>query len=355
MTQRKSIDMTPLLRRIVPALLAIGLLGASSQGAEIRDNGRMFSAEAVAKAQAELTRVERETGIPITIETIEAIPGLADDAPRETKLKAVNQLAVERDREIKAEGIYLLLSKNDRVISNVLTRERYARILTKDKRLKIRDSFIEPFKAGDFDGGLARAAAEIAAALPVGPPGAGANRPGPARRLGEAAPVPARPADQQHGVGSLFMIALGILAVLFVVRLLSGALGGNRAGGYPQQMGMGRPGPGMGAPGMGGPGMGGPGYGPGYGGRGGGFFSGLMGGIGGALAGNWLYNQFSGNHSSGHSEASSFGHGQNPSDPHAGGDGVIGADDDGGHGASWGDSGGDWGGGGDWGDSGGDW
>jgi len=341
--------MTPLFRWIVPSLLAIGLIWTPSRAAEVRDNGRMFSAEAVAKVQDELTRVERETGIPITIETIEAIPDLAADAPREAKLRAINQLAVKRDREIRAEGIYLLLSKNDRVISNVLTRERFATILTKDKRLKIRDSFIEPFKAGDFDGGLARAAEEIAAALPVGPPDA--NRAPAERRLGEAAPPAARRPEPQFGVGSLFTIALGILAVLFVVRLLGGLFGGNRAGGYPQQMGMG----GMGGPGMGGPGMGGPGYGAGYGGRGG-FFSGLLGGLGGAMAGNWLYDQFSGRHSGGHHDASTYGHGQGAGEPYAGGDSIIGADDDGGNGASWGDSGGDWGGGGgDWGGGGGDW
>lgn len=336
--------MTPFPRWIVPSMLAIGLLWTPSQGAEVRDNARMFSPEAVAKVRDELARVERETGIPIIIETIDAIPDLVADAPREAKLRAINQLAVKRDREIRADGIYLLLSKNDRVISNVLTRERYAAILTQEKRLKIRDSFIEPFKAGDFDGGLTRAADEIAAALPVGPPDA--NRPPAGRRFGEAAPADAR-RPEQHGVGSLFMIALGVLAVLFVVRLLGGLLGGNRAGGYPQQMGT----DGMGRPGMGGPGMGGSGYGPGYGGRGGGFFSGLLGGLGGAMAGNWLYNQFSGRQSGGYSDASTHDHGQGAGDPYGpGGDSIIGGDDNGGHGASWGDSGG-----GDWGDSGGDW
>lgn len=332
--------MTSHLRWIVPSLLAIGLAGTPSRAAEIRDNARMFGPEAVAKVQDELNRVERETGIPITIETVESLPDAAADAPREAKLRAVNQLAVSRARELRAEGVYLLLSKNDRVISNVLTRERYAAILTKDKRLKIRDSFIEPFKAGDFDGGLARAAEEIAAALPVGPPAVGQPR---ERRLGDAAPADARRPEPQFGVGSLLAIALGILAVMFVFRLLGGLLGGGRAG-YPQPMNMG----GMGRPGFG--------PGPGYGGRGGGFFSGLLGGLGGAMAGNWLYDQFSGRHSGGRSDASSYGHGSN--DPHSspGGDSIIGADDDGGHGASWGDSGGgDWGGGWGGGDDGGSW
>ncbi len=350
--------MTQYLRWAVLPLLAAGLTWSSVGAAEVRDHAGMFTPEAVRKVQDDLSRVERETGVPIVIETIESVPGLAADASSKDKLRAVNELAVKRDRDIKAEGIYILLSKKDRVLSNVLVRERYESVLTKEKRLKIRNAFVEPFKAGDFDAGLSQAASAIAAALPDGPV---ARQPA-GRRLGEAAPGAVQPragrqGQQQFGIGSLLTIGLGILAVLFVIRMLSGLFGGGRAGGYPGQMGPG----GMQGPGMG-QGFGGPGMGQGgYGGRGGGFLSGMLGGLGGAMAGNWLYDQFSGRHSGGHMDSSNYSHGQ--SDPYGqGGDSIIGGDDDGG-GASWGDSGsggGDWGGGGggDWGgggDDGGSW
>ncbi|APW58709.1 TPM domain-containing protein [Paludisphaera borealis] len=333
--------MKKLLRWTFLPLIAAAAAWSSARAAEVRDHAGMFSPEAVQKATEELTRVERVTKVPIVIETIDAIPDLDADATREVKLKAVNELAVKRDRDIRAEGVYILLSKKDRVLSNVLVRERYANVLTKEKRTTIRDAFVEPFKAGDYDGGLAKATAALATALPDGPVAVPGRRR--AADAGPGAPVGARGA-QPHGIGSLLTIGLGILAVLFVVRLLSGLFGGGAGAGYPQQMGGMRPGMGQG--------FGGPGYGGGYGGgRGGGFMSSLMGGIGGAVAGNWLYDQFSGRHSQGHVDSSNYNSGDATN---TGGDDIVGGNDGG---ASWGDSGGgDWGGGGgDWGGGGGDW
>lgn len=355
------------LRWSAPPLLAAALALAfapAAGSAEVRDRAGMFSPEAVRKAEADLTRVEKQTGVPILIETIDSIPGLAADAPQKAKLRAVNEAAERRDAEVGAQGIYILLSKKDRVLSNVLIRKRLEGALPEPDRLKIRDAFVGPFKAGDFDGGLAAAAAAIDSALPDGPVSI-AKAPG--RRLVPAPPAPGRvemgrrpQGEAQFGVGSLVMIVLGILAVLFVVRLLSGALGGGRPAGYPQGMPGPQPGPGMGP--------GGPGYGPGYGGaypgRGGGFFSSMLGGIGGAMAGNWLYDQFSGRgHGQHTNDASSYspmagGRDDFGGDPY--GDSIVGGHDGGDQGASWGDSGGgDWGdsGGGDWGggDDGGSW
>ncbi|WP_165247478.1 TPM domain-containing protein [Paludisphaera soli] len=359
---------TMTLRWSMPLLAAaaLALAGPAAHAAEVRDRAGMFSPQAVKKVQEELTRIEKQTRVPITIETIESIPGLGSESPT----KAITKLAVERDREVGAEGIYILLSKKDRVLSNVLVRQKYAGALPEPARMKIREAFIGPFKNGDYDGGLAAAAAAIDSALPDRPVMVG-TAPG-ARGLVPRGEAPGRVQVErreqrpgQFGFGSLLMIGLGILAVLFVVRLIGGAFNGGRNAGYPQGM----PGPGgMGPGGMGpGPGYGGPGYGgPGYGGmpgRGGGFFSGMLGGLGGAVAGNWLYDQFSGRHSSPGQQADASSHapltGQDDfgGDPY--GDSIVGGDDGGGQGGSWGDSGGgDWGGGGgDWGggDEGGSW
>ena len=91
----------------------------------------------------------------------------------------------------------------------------------------------------------------------------------------------------------------------------------------------------------------------------------MLGGLGGALAGNWLYDQFSGRHGGpGHTDAGSYVPTESTSAYDPTGDAPVGADDDGGMGASWGDdpgaadTGGDWSGGdggGDWGGGGGDW
>ena len=46
------------------------------EAATIRDRGGMFSKSAVKEAQAILDKVESASGVPIVIETIDAIPGL---------------------------------------------------------------------------------------------------------------------------------------------------------------------------------------------------------------------------------------------------------------------------------------
>ncbi len=342
----------------IPVALAATLGAGSAQASAIRDSAKMFSGEVVKKAQAQLDHLERTTHIPVVIETIDRLSGLDSDATKAARTKAIEALAVHRDKAIKDEGIYVLISKHDRVISSVLIRERYADLLPIEKRDAIREAFVEEFKNKNFDGGLTRAVETIERSLQGA---SGVNRAG-------RAPAGV-PALVQHGgagrkaeaggsiMFTFLMIVVGIFGVLLVLRLLGGLFGRSAGPGMPGQMGMG----------MGRTGMGGPGYGGGYGGGGGGFMSSLFGGLGGALAGNWLYDQFSGRHSNVSSADAVSPHDYSSGTPDAGGDAIVGADDDPGGGASWDDGGGndagggDWGGGdaggggGDWGGGGGDW
>jgi hypothetical protein len=344
--------------RAIPLVVVAALAIAQAEAGEIRDRGGMFGAEAVKKAQTELDRTEKSTGIPVLIETIESIPGLEKDASSKVRRQAIDTLAERRAKEAGTEGVYFLLSKDDKVASHVLVRGRYETHLPREAREAVRDAMLGEFKSGKFDQGLLNAVKTLDRSL--------SSSPGGVLRLRPDAAVPA-PGVQRRanaeggksGLGTLIMIGLGIFGVLLVVRVLGGLFGRSSAG-YPGGMGMG----GMGRPGMGpGPGYGAPGYGGGYGGRGGGgFFSGMLGGLGGALAGNWLYDQFSGRHGeTGHSDASAYPVAGNPDPSGPGGDEFVGGNDDPGGGASWGepDTGGDWGGGGDgggdWGGGGGDW
>ena len=330
---------------LVLTALAVPQLGA----AEIRDRAGIFSAEAIRKAQAEFDRNERSTSVPVVIETITAIPGLERGASASEKRSAIEALAEKKAKAIRYEGVYLLISKDDQVFSELLVREHLASVLPRERRRAVRDALLGEFKKGNFDAGLVKGSATLAEALSEAPVAAPRRAvPGvPAQRRGDAG---------RFGLGSLLAIGLGIFGVLVLMRVLGGLF--NRGGGYPGQVGMGGMGPGMGP----GPGYGGPGY--GYGGpRGGGFFSGMLGGLGGALAGNWLYDQFSGRHSgAGHFDAGTYTPGEATEAQDPGGDAFVGGDDDGGQGTSWadpgGDTGGDWGGGdggGDWGGGGGDW
>jgi len=340
----------------IPVALAATLGAASAEASAIRDRGEMFSKDVVRKAQARLDRLEKTTHIPVVIETIPALTGLDSGATQAARKKSIDALAVRRDQQIRAEGVYVLISKREHLISHVLVRERDADLLPIEKRDAIRQAFIEEFKKNDnFDGGLTRAVETIERSL-QGASGAVRAERAPA---GVPAPIQHRaaggkPAAGGSTMGTFLLIVAGIFGVLLLLRLLGGLFGRSRMPGQP--------GMGMGRPGMGG----GPGYaGGGYGGGGGGFMSSLFGGLGGALAGNWLYDQFSGRH--GHVTSADALSPQDYSSgtPDAGGDAIVGADDDPGGGASWDDGGGadagggDWGGGdagggGDWGGGGGD-
>ena len=260
--------------------------------------------------------------------------------------KQLTPLQLERDKEIRDEGMYILISKRDHVISNVLVRERLSDVLPIGKRDAIQEAFVEEFKKKDasFDAGLMNGVGAIEESLhgvSVGAAaGLGHGRAG--ARVQHRADGAGRIGGGSSTFVTFLLIIAGIFGVLLVLRLIGGLFNRSAGQGYPSQAGMGM-GPGMG---------GGPGYG-GYGGRGGGFMSSVLGGLGGALAGNWLYNQFSGGQ---HGQYGSADAGYVPDStgtPDQGGDAIIGADDDPGGGASW-DAGGD-AGGGDWGGGGGDW
>jgi uncharacterized membrane protein YgcG len=341
----------------IPVALAATLLAAPADASSVRDSAKMFSRDVVRKAEARLESLERTTHIPVVIETIQEIAGLEHSAAQAARRKALDALAVHRDEAIHADGVYILISKREHLISHVLVRERYSDLLPIEKRDAIRQAFIEDFKQQNFDGGLMRAVETIEKSLH------GVSGRGRAER------VPARvPAPLQHGaagrkavaggstMGTFLLIVVGIFGVLLLLRLLGGLFGRSARPGMPGGMGMGRPGMG------GGPGY----YGGGYGGGGGGFMSSLFGGLGGALAGNWLYDQFTGRHGQVSSADTVSPPDYSAGAPDAGGDAIVGADDDPGGAASWDDpggadtGGGDWGGGdagggGDWGGGGGDW
>ena len=196
----------------IPVMLAATLVAAPAAGAAetIRDRGGMFSKEAVKKADALLEKVQQASGVPILIETIDAIPDLERNAPRKERRHAIDALAVERDRRIHDEGIYLLISKRDHVISHVMIRERLADMIPIGKRDAIRDAFVEEFeKEGGFDAGLLSGAKAIEKALEgVSVHGAGVaahrpwicacSAPGGRRRTGGGGAVDSRHVPHDH-------------------------------------------------------------------------------------------------------------------------------------------------------------
>jgi hypothetical protein len=307
-------------------LLALPLVLAASIGSahasSIHDNAGLFDPDAVRQAEATLNRIERDSKVTTTIETIDSLRG-----------ESIEDATLRHAKASGTQGLYILIAKRETKIEVEASRA-FANALTRPRRVAIRSAFIDEFKRQDFDGGLKQGVETIESEIAQ----AKAESGGVLRQAVPApgVPVRGRPAHQgSFGLGSLLLIGLLILAVLFGIRLLGNLFGGGYRAGYPG------PGPRpMGGPGYGGPGSGG----------GGGFWSSMFGGIGGALAGNWLYDQFSGRHHGGYVDSTTAG----PSDEggqivESGGNDWVGTG-----GADWG--GGDSGGGGDWGGGGGgDW
>jgi uncharacterized protein len=373
------------LRWFTPAALAIGSMAAAlalvpvpARSAEVRDDARMFSAPAVRQAQATLDAFEKSTGLPVRIETVASLkeattPREKSEWSRRSAREVVTLLAERKDRERGGRELYVLLARDDKVISNPLVPSKFASTLTESRRSAIREAFVNGMKTGDPDRALRdaslvieRSSAEMARAGTVGAaPGNSSFLPGPNSRPANApaqvpgttprlpAPGAPQPVPGPSTGFSFFSLILLIGGVWLVFRLIRGLMGMGRSqapyGGHGPGQGQAGPGPGYG-------------YGPGPQQGGGGIFSSILGGLGGAIAGNWVYDQFRG-HGGGQAHA-----GQTPffptSDPNAAHDpgGIAGGDDQGGLGGSWGsgsDSPGGWldggsSGGGDWGGGGGD-
>ena len=313
-------------------------LPGTGRAATIRDEAGLFSDRAVNQARSELERIERETKIQATVETIPSLEG-----------DNIRDVLDRHAKEAQASGLYVLIAKKETKIE--VEASRHIRAVMPAARIDaIKEAFLGGFKQKDFDAGLlqgVKAIGQEAELTRADTPVVARARPGGAvARRPFAGPDRVNPAPRGgggFGLGSLLGIGLLVVGGLFLFRLIGSLLGGGMNRGYG---------------GPGGP-MGRPGY--GAGGGGGGFMSSLFGGIGGAMAGNWLYDQFSGrHHGGGYAENASYDPGAS-NDPGAagadagpddwGGGGSVG--DWGGGDASGGDAGGgDWGGGGG-GDSGG--
>ena len=126
------------------------------------------------------------------------------------KGRAIEELAEKKAKDIRYEGVYLLISKEDHVFSQPLVRERYESVLPRERRQAVREAFRGEFKNGHFDAGLVKGAGLLAESLGGGPHGGASacGSRGPAARRGDAG---------KFGLGTLLMIGLGIFGVLVLM------------------------------------------------------------------------------------------------------------------------------------------
>lgn len=124
--------------------------GTRTQAAEIRDRAGLFGADAIASAQGELTRVARESGASIIVETVDSLDG-----------QSVQRVAIEHARQSGIRGLFVLIARKEHKLE-VLGSGRYRELLTKDHLRAIQGAFLEGFRRQDYNEGLKRGVTELA-------------------------------------------------------------------------------------------------------------------------------------------------------------------------------------------------
>ncbi len=125
-------------------------IGAGRVVAEIRDRAGLFGADAIASARGELTRVARETGASIILETVDSLDGQPAD-----------RVAVEHARTSGIRGVFVLIARKERKFE-VLGSGHFKDVLTDDHIRAIRGAFFEGFRRQDYNEGLKHGVAELA-------------------------------------------------------------------------------------------------------------------------------------------------------------------------------------------------
>ncbi|MGO9600035.1 MAG: heme-binding protein [Isosphaeraceae bacterium] len=109
---------------------------------DVRDRAGLFTAEVTRTAREALAKLEKATGVPVLIETIETLDG-----------QSIDEEATHRARRSGTQGIYILIARKETKIE-VLVSRRYADALPRQARNDVRSVFIESFGKHDFDEGL---------------------------------------------------------------------------------------------------------------------------------------------------------------------------------------------------------
>ncbi|GIW86282.1 MAG: hypothetical protein KatS3mg108_0606 [Isosphaeraceae bacterium] len=243
------------LKQLALGLGLLAVLTLPARAAEIRDEAGLFGEAARQRAEAALERIERETGVPVLIQTLESLNG-----------QPIERLAQSVGTRWGRPGVLVLIARRDQKVHV----SSFRGFIGRDRERQITETLVSAFRGRDFDGGLEQAIARIEQAARAVQRPAGRTD-AEARPAGPAEPAPAPNPSSSSGASILLVLGLVILAIFILGRLF------NRRPAY---------GP---APGPWGAASTGPA-------PGGGFFSGLLGGLGGALAGHWLYDQMTGRH-----------------------------------------------------------
>src|SRR5579884_3425175 len=148
---------------LLPLLLAGWLCGAGTASAEVRDDGKFFKADTVAKVNKEIQDIHDRYKKDVVVETYKSykdidVPETSKESvkleTKEERNKAFNEWALERARKLKVNGIYILICREPshlqvEVGKNTLTKE-----FTAADRHKLDEILLNKSRDKKFDEGL---------------------------------------------------------------------------------------------------------------------------------------------------------------------------------------------------------
>jgi uncharacterized protein GlcG (DUF336 family)/uncharacterized membrane protein YgcG len=120
---------------------------------DVRDTAGLFSANTVRSARESLEKIEKSTGVPVLVETIETLRG-----------ETIDEAAARYARRSGTQGVFILIARKESKIE-VLASRRYAETLPRPARTNVRSAFIEAFRSANFDAGLLRGIAALESEL----------------------------------------------------------------------------------------------------------------------------------------------------------------------------------------------
>jgi hypothetical protein len=145
---------------LVPALLAVGWLGlVASAGAvyppPIKDEAKLFSAEALDKANKRIKEIYAHARKDLVIETYAAVPeGKKVPEDKNKKEEFFAEWASARVKDLGVNGVYVLICKSPTYLyieADNLTRKR---AFTGKDRAALQRKLIDSFRDKKFDEGL---------------------------------------------------------------------------------------------------------------------------------------------------------------------------------------------------------
>jgi uncharacterized membrane protein YgcG len=139
----------------------LAVAGRAGAAFAVKDDGKFFSADAVARANQRIKEIKEQTGKDLLIETISEIPAdRKKDYKPERKEEFFARWARENAREKKVAGVYVLICREPGHLQ--VDRVAAGRPFSLVDRSKLRDLLVRRLKEKKFDEGLAEAVAFVA-------------------------------------------------------------------------------------------------------------------------------------------------------------------------------------------------